>query len=173
MRFSIGIDLGTAQTGMWALGGGQGFNTLMVPPKGVDKVRFIADSVKEKIACAPDIIVIEKPFNVMGNGRILLELLGAVKYALDPSFRIVEIPQTSLKKFATGMGNAQKSDMVLRAFKEFGVQASSEDEIDAFWMAVFGQHVLNIPEDAPAYRKEAVGKLLTPKVKKSRKKEAA
>lgn len=173
MSISIGIDLGTTQTGMWATGGGFGFNVLVVPPKGVDKVRFIADSVKGLILSTPDIIVIEKPFNVMGNGRILLELLGAVKYALNPQFRIVEIPQTSLKKFATGMGNAQKSDMVLRAFKEFGVQASSEDEIDAFWMAVFGQHVLSMPDNAPAYRREAVEKLLVPKAKKSRKKEAA
>lgn len=166
---TIGIDLGTSQTGFCEMGEGWTNISLYCPPKDEkDRVRYIADKLKY-VVVQPDIIVIEKPFNVMGNGRILLELLGAVKYALDPTFRVVEIPQTSLKKFATDMGNAQKSDMVLRAFKEFGVQASSEDEIDAFWMALFGQYVLDMPDDAPAFRREAVEKMMAPKVKKTKK----
>lgn len=170
MLISVGIDLGTSKTAVYTIGGLRSPVLIQTSDKTPDKVRHVTDKVKLCVIETASIIVIEKPFNVMGNGRILLELLGAVKYALDPSLRIVQVPQTSLKKFATGMGNAQKSDMVLRAFKEFGLEAASEDEIDAFWLALLGQYILNMPTNAYVYRKETVDTLLAPKAKKGKKK---
>lgn len=86
-----------------------------------------------------NLVVIEKPFGAMGYANILWELLGIMKYmCLVEGVEFVEIPPMTLKKFATGKGNAQKSDMVLKAYKEFGVQAESEDEIDAFFCALVG-----------------------------------
>ena len=76
----------------------------------------------------------------MGNARILLELLGIFKYNLTVlGHTVIEVPQTTLKKFATDSGKAMKRDMVLRAFKEYGIDDVGEDGVDAFWLAKFAE----------------------------------
>jgi Holliday junction resolvasome RuvABC endonuclease subunit len=105
----------------------------------------------------PSLAVIEMPFNVKGNGRILLELLAVVEnYLYERNIPIVEVAQTTIKKFATGSGKAEKSAMVKQAYKEFGVDRESDDEVDAFWMAYFG-YVLRTGE-GKKHRLEAVKK---------------
>jgi Holliday junction resolvasome RuvABC endonuclease subunit len=87
-----------------------------------------------------DIVVLEYPFNVMGNGKVLLEILGIIKYKLMTENRLyTEIAQMTLKKFATGTGAAKKSDMALQAYKEYGFEPHDEDIVDAFWCAMVGQ----------------------------------
>jgi len=91
-----------------------------------------------------DLVCIEKPFNIKGFGTALYELLGIIKYiCIDYKTQFCEIPQTTLKKMATGKGNAKKSEMVMKAYKEFGHEAGSEDEIDAFWVAIAGDILLS------------------------------
>lgn len=91
-----------------------------------------------------DLVVIEKPFNVKGYGQILIEVLGSVKMlCIVKGLEYVEVPQTVLKKFATGRGNAEKSDMVKQAFKEFRIDRETEDEVDSFWLWLFGIGMLN------------------------------
>lgn len=86
-----------------------------------------------------DLVVIEKPFGLKGYANVLFELFGIIKFiCIINQIKFVEISPMTLKKFATGKGNAQKSDMVLKAYKEFKVEGSSEDEIDALWCALAG-----------------------------------
>lgn len=89
------------------------------------------------------LICIEKPFNIAGTGRALIELLGIVKcklYELDIPF--LEVAQMTLKKFATGTGTAKKSDMAVSAWKKHKFEGS-EDEVDAFWLAMLGLCIHN------------------------------
>lgn len=53
-----------------------------------------------------------------------------------------DVPIGTLKKYATGTGNASKDDMRERAFKDRGFYAQNEDVADAFWLQDFGQRVL-------------------------------
>lgn len=107
-------------------------------------IKFIQDKIIQgdlikRVLVNSDIVIIEKPFNIKGWGQVLLELLGIIKYlCIEAKVEFVEIPQMTLKKFATGIGKAQKSEMVLHAYKEFKVQGNSEDAIDAFWCAMVG-----------------------------------
>lgn len=50
----------------------------------------------------------------------------------------VDVPPASLKKFATGSGNAAKH-RVFEAAKEAGAKVSTEDEADAYWCWRIGQ----------------------------------
>lgn len=97
------------------------------------------DSNLISIIRGSNLVVIEKPFGLKGYANILFELLGIVKFfCIVNTVKFVEIPPMTLKKFATNSGKAQKSDMVLKAFKEFKVEGATEDEIDAFFCALVG-----------------------------------
>lgn len=47
----------------------------------------------------------------------------------------IEVPPTSVKKFATGKGNTKKDEMVLPIFKRWGFEHSSDNVRDAFVLA--------------------------------------
>jgi hypothetical protein len=56
-----------------------------------------------------------------------------------------------LKKYATGNGKAEKGDMQVKLYKEFGHEYGP-DECDAFWMAHLG-YTIRYGSDV-SYRKE-------------------
>ena len=47
---------------------------------------------------------------------------------------VVMIPPASVKKYASGNGNAAKSLMLVEAVKRLGYEGSSDDEADALWL---------------------------------------
>jgi len=66
----------------------------------------------------------------------LAELGGVVRsvlYASDNPY--VDIPPASVKKFATGKGNARKDLMRLAVYKRWGFEHESNDVVDAFVLA--------------------------------------
>lgn len=70
------------------------------------------------------------------------ELVGVIKnriYRLDFWNRFILVNPSTLKKFATGKGNCDKSAMILQAYKEFGIEFTCNDECDAFWLAQVGR----------------------------------
>jgi crossover junction endodeoxyribonuclease RuvC len=70
------------------------------------------------------------------------ELVGVIKnriYRLDFWNRFILINPSTLKKFATGKGNCDKSAMILQAFKEFNFEFTCNDECDAFWLCQVGR----------------------------------
>jgi crossover junction endodeoxyribonuclease RuvC len=106
-----------------------------------------------------DLAVIEAPFGIMGHGRILLELVGMIKFLLiQNKIDFCEVPQSTLKKFATGSGKAEKSQMVLKASKEYGFEAATEDEVDAFWLSRVGKCLL-YPEKFSESRRDTLKKI--------------
>lgn len=68
------------------------------------------------------------------------ELVGIIKYILlHLGHELIIIPPTTLKQFATGKGNSDKTAMVLQAYKEFGLEFKCNDECDAFWLVQIGR----------------------------------
>lgn len=166
----VGIDLGLTNTGiciisnrspMYEHGISTGFGvTDKKCTKEKKLIRYVQRYLKhvEKNIEGASLVTIEKPFNIMGHGKMLLELYGIVKcLIIQRQIPYVQVSQMTLKKFAI-RGNAQKSEMVMQAFKEFKFEAPSEDEIDAFWLAKIGD-CLSSPESYSKSRVDVVKKL--------------
>lgn len=66
------------------------------------------------------------------RAAVLLRLLQTQTY-VDGDFTIVS--PTGLKKFVTGKGNATKDQMMLAAFKKWGVEFKDNDQCDAYALA--------------------------------------
>lgn len=147
----IGIDLGSQKAAYTIITGdvsAPAFDThLVVPtnPKDAMEVRFetildVLGDVIDKIS--PELVICEYPFNIQGNARILVEMFGVVRYhCLRDSIPFVVLPQTKIKKYVTGSGKAEKSDMRMQVFKEYNLDLS-EDEADSFWIAHMGMTFL-------------------------------
>lgn len=109
----------------------------------------------------PDLIVVEYPFGIMGNGKIVLEMFGMLRYLITEyqmhgsSMKFLELSQTRIKKYVIGSGKAEKSDMRMQVMKEYGLDLS-EDCADSFWIAHMGMSYILPPEKA--YRKESIAK---------------
>ncbi|WP_018306312.1 hypothetical protein [Desulfitobacterium hafniense] len=70
------------------------------------------------------------------------ELVGVIKnaiYRMDLWDKFILVNPSTLKKFATGKGNSDKSAMILQAYKEFSLEFTCNDECDAFWLAQVGR----------------------------------
>lgn len=94
------------------------------------------------VSKSPELVVCEYPFAVHGHGKVLVEQFGAIRYhCLIYGVPFLPLSQSRIKKYATGEGGAEKSAMVLRAYKEYGMELS-DDEADAFWIAHIGMSYL-------------------------------
>ncbi|MDN5726076.1 MAG: hypothetical protein L0G99_09135, partial [Propionibacteriales bacterium] len=79
---------------------------------------------------------------------------------------VVEVAPTSLKKYATGKGNAGKDEVILRSARRYGnaYPCSNNDEADAFILAAMGMRHLGHPiEDGlPQVQVDALAKVRWP-----------
>lgn len=62
---------------------------------------------------------------------------------------VVEVAPTSLKKFATGKGNATKPDMRMALFQRAGIDERDDNRVDAWWLRQVGLHLVGDPEAIP------------------------
>lgn len=73
-------------------------------------------------------------------------------------YTYIDVPPTSVKKFATGKGNVNKDNMVLPIFKHWGFEHPSDNVRDAFVMAQMAKAIDN-PSNLTEYQKEALKKV--------------
>lgn len=84
----------------------------------------------------PDLVVVED-YSLASPGRIALVRLGEIggivrTWLFEQDWRLVLVPPSSVKRFATGNGNAPKEAMIARAI-ELGARGNvNDDEADAF-----------------------------------------
>jgi Holliday junction resolvasome RuvABC endonuclease subunit len=82
-----------------------------------------------------------------GSQRFLqtAEWTGVIKVELAfvfPHVPLVLVSPPTLKKFVTGSGNSPKENLMLEAYKRFGWEAPTNDEIDALGLAALGRCLL-------------------------------
>lgn len=111
----------------------------------------------------PAIVAMEGYANAAKFGREAAgELGGVVKLALRDVWgrEPLIVPPTSLKKFVTGKGNAQKNQMLLHVYRKWGMEFSDDNQADAYALEKFGEAYLATDRSHLAqYEIEAIDKV--------------
>lgn len=89
---------------------------------------------------------------------------GVARYILHDHFvPFVEIPPPTLKKYATGRGNAPKPDMRMELYKRSGLDVADDNAVDALWLLALGRQLTGDPLwDMPKANCEALAKVELP-----------
>ena len=167
----VGLD--PSLTGL-GLATPDGLSTISSKPTGdqiaarAERIVTMADMVARRI---PDdsLVVIEGPAysRQLGAGHHLSAGLWWVM-AVELVHRghdVVEVPPTSLKKFATGKGNATKADMAVALYKRAGLELADDNQVDAWFLRAAGLHHLGHPViDVPAAQAAALDRITWPEV---------
>jgi hypothetical protein len=158
----IGLDLSLNGTGMgWTFSDRSDIQTCRISPPSltdrVGKLIFIREALLTRVKLCRSVGAGQIHVFIEGyayavhssSSHILAELGGVVKVALrdigngdasNPSIRTVS-PGT-LKKWVTGRGNAKKDEVLLHAYKKYGITFSNSDEADAHGLTDMGWHYL-------------------------------
>lgn len=154
------FDLSLTSTGVASKHG-----TARIVPKGkgIDRLREIRSGVTAAVlATKPELIVIEGYANGMGDNYAKGMGGGVARLAIaDCGIPIVEVSPTTLKKFATGKGNANKDDMLEAAIRHFGFQGHGNDEADA-WLLLKMAEAAYGDGGANAKQREAIASVTWP-----------
>lgn len=177
----IAFDLSLTATGVaMADDGVQVFRTFtLTPPKGMaglDRLSWIRDSILDLVdpdtrSERPDLVVLEGySYASAHQAHQLGELGGVIRMALrDAMVPHTDIQPGTLKRFATGKGNAKKEDMLAAAIRRLNYLGSNHNEADALWLyaaalEAHGYPLAQLPKDQvaaldvvswPGLRKEA------------------
>ena len=159
MKRIIGLDLSLTATGIATPDLVGTIKSKFRGPRRLVEIR--ADILEH--CTRDDIAVIEGyAFGRHNQAAHLGELGGVVRVALyEAGVRILTVPPASLKRYATGKGNASKEDVLAAAIRRLGYQGSSTDEADALWLRQIGL-AKYAPDDAvnvPAENRAALEKI--------------
>jgi Holliday junction resolvasome RuvABC endonuclease subunit len=133
----VGLDLSLTATGV-AWEGGTG----LVKSKltGMPRLAEICDDIVQPSRDV-DLVVIEGYSFGSHNAHAhaLGELGGVVRLDLwRHNIPHVDVPPATLKKFATGKGNAGKDEVLAAAIRSFGFAGSNNNEADAYMLRQMG-----------------------------------
>lgn len=113
--------------------------TLSVPggaKVGDARLLSIRDYVRESLRIQPaDMVVIEGPVTRTNTATVSGMVHGAVRTALmDLGVPYALVPPATLKAYATGKGNADKTAMAIAALKRGGREFPDDNQCDAWWL---------------------------------------
>jgi crossover junction endodeoxyribonuclease RuvC len=163
MRY-VGIDPST-KTGLVILNeyGKAVVQEEIKPKSNKDPQRFIeiAREIMKHLIRRDEPICIEGfSYGSKGKGVSTQYGLGWVIRAelINNGFNYIEVPPTSVKKFATGKGNTKKDEMVLPIYKRWGFEHTSDNVRDAFVLAQMAKSMYD-SSNLTEYQKEALKKV--------------
>jgi Holliday junction resolvasome RuvABC endonuclease subunit len=136
----LGLDLSITSPGI-CTPGGSAFSVRTNAKRKDHRLDDIASNIAVYLG-GTDLAVIEGMGRFKGNtGQIIAMVHGAVRLELvRAGVPYVVIPPASVKKFATGNGNADKQ-MMLDAARKHGVDFGTDDDAcDAWWLYQAGLH---------------------------------
>lgn len=170
----VGLDLSLTATGYCSVTGET--ETLSSKQQEMDRIRDLTEQLSVRLFGPntpqflleefADLVVIEDyAFSRGGHAHEVGELGGVVKNLLiEMSQPYVLVGPSSVKKFATNKGNANKIEMGVAAAKlgqEFG---GDDNRCDAWWLREMALYRYGAGATAPAtaYRDEVVSKIAWP-----------
>jgi crossover junction endodeoxyribonuclease RuvC len=106
----------------------------------------------------PNLVVVENySYSSKFVSFTAIEINSAVQYNLYINqIPYILVPPTTLKKFVTGVGNSKKDMMRLEAYKLWGIEAKTDDEVDAISLAMLGMAHLGRLTGLPKANLEAI-----------------
>jgi hypothetical protein len=160
----VGLDLSLTATGICR--GRNAEPTLsVVRPRARGDVRLaeIRDAVYAECEGADLAVIEDLPTHAHGAG-VTGMVHGAVRVVLlDLEVPFATVPPATLKKYATGRGNADKTAMAVSAYKRSGREFSDDNQCDAYWLYVMGQEALGRPTThMPVVQTDQLGKVVWP-----------
>lgn len=142
----VGLDPSLTGFGVAAVGAGVDTTWLLRPKKrGVDRlleVSFLLGDIFSELGTSGHIadVAVEDTVRASYAATALGELAGAVKITCHTALKgnaqyPLKVPPTTLKKYATGRGNAKKVEVMLSVYKHFGKEFRDDNEADAYVLA--------------------------------------
>lgn len=145
MIASVGIDASLTHTGVCALVDGEAHPETWKPGKlrGVDRLAYFRDRFRELFEVHWELVFALEGYSFGSrNGRETAgELGGVVRLAAYdagiPGDRLLVVPPSTLKKYVTGKGTADKAVMLLHVYKRWGFETADHNVADAYALARF------------------------------------
>lgn len=140
----VGLDLSLTATGIATP---EGQRTIGTKARGCERLIELRDTIRKACELADLVAVEGYSFGSRNShAHALGELGGVVRVALHvASVPFVEVPPSSLKKFATGKGNAGKEEVLASAIRRLGYEGHDNNEADALWLRAMGMDALGCP----------------------------
>lgn len=113
-----------------------------------------------------DLLVVEGSVARSQTAYISGQLHGIVKrLCIRHGMPYVFVPPATLKAFATGKGNGDKTAMAIAALKRADREFRDDNQCDAFWLRAAAQHHYGEPEfDMPKIQKDRLAKVAWPDI---------
>ena len=179
----IGVDLSLTATGICASGG----PSTISPPKGMtgmERLNWLLTVIRGCILSPEETeeeyrqtLAVFEGLSYGSNDPSAQERAGLaylLRHALYAQrVPYILVPPTTLKKFVTGKGNAEKSLMLLDVYKRFGVSAANDNEADAVGLYYVGMAYAGQWEPTMDAQREVLATLRGETPKKAKKKRAA
>lgn len=140
----VGLDPSLSGTGVAEH---DGTTTTLRPPMGPDepcaRLKWISKEIIQRAWIPTDLgwdraLVAIEGFSYASKGRGLLDLAGLgwlIRVELHShTIPYAEIAPSTLKKYATGSGNASKAEVLVAAVQRLGYTGASTDEADAAFL---------------------------------------
>lgn len=152
--FFIGLDRSLTSTGIAVVKAGKYIRGAQLSSKfyGARRLYDLAKQILYYCSAYPNCLVIPEGYSYMSKGSSGLSLaeFGGVMnvFFLMRNIKHLECAPQSLKKYATGVGNCDKSLVPMNIFKKFGVQAIGNDHADSIALSFLGYHAFNYLQNA-------------------------
>jgi crossover junction endodeoxyribonuclease RuvC len=140
----LGIDGSLTATGLASV---EGVRTLK-PPKnmrGAERLSWFGNEIRD-LSDETDVAIVEGySFASKAAREVLGELGGIIRVELyRANVPFVVVQPKSVKKFATGVGNAGKDEVIAAAIRRWGFEGVSNNEADAWMLYLMGVYHYNI-----------------------------
>lgn len=163
----VGADLSLTATGLAHSGDGTTETIRTGKLRGTERLHHIRGRVLDASTGA-DLILIEGPsYGSQGPGHHeSAGLWWLITWTLDQhNIPYAILPPATVKKFATGRGNATKPDMRVALLQRVGLDLRDDNQVDAFWLRAAGLEYSGHPiVDLPKAQIEALGKATWPEL---------
>lgn len=158
----IGLDLSLTATG---IAGHDGLLHTVATARGGDvRLIYIRSAIHDKVLGGVDLAVVEDlPTHAKAAG-ITGMVHGVVRAVLlDVGVPYVLVPPATVKKYATGSGNATKADMRMALYQRTGDDVRDDNQVDAAWLRLMGRDALGVPEvEMPTTHRAVLAKVAWP-----------
>lgn len=169
-RDYVGLDLSLTGTGVVVLNAkGHTAHTIKSKPAGdtptheTRRLLGIRDSIMEKMPGDAAIVAVEGLAYMARNTTALVQLAGlnymVREFLMRTGCPFVIVPPSTLKKYATGKGNCEKSMVLLKVYENFGVSMKNDNEADAYVLAHIAMSLNNRMGDLKPHQEEVLDML--------------